>query len=106
MPRGDNSGTHTKEQSLWKGAGFNYSAIDNSTNHWYLEAGTGMGATLVMTNEKSAYTLTDMSTFMAYKGNLSLGPPPDPGRKGAPGHLRGHSREPSQAPGSQLHFSQ
>ncbi len=74
VSRGDNSGTHTKEQSLWKGAGFNYSAINNSTNHWYLETGTGMGATLVMTNEKSAYTLTDMSTFMAYKGNLSLVP--------------------------------
>lgn len=74
VSRGDKSGTHTKEQSLWKGAGFNYSSINNSSNRWYLEAGTGMGATLVMANEKSAYTLTDMSTFMAYKGNLSLVP--------------------------------
>src|SRR5512137_2999422 len=33
-----------------------------------------MGATLIMANEKSAYTLTDMSTFMAFKGNLTLVP--------------------------------
>jgi tungstate transport system substrate-binding protein len=33
-----------------------------------------MGETLMMTNEKSAYTLTDTSTFMAFKGNLTLIP--------------------------------
>jgi tungstate transport system substrate-binding protein len=33
-----------------------------------------MGATLMMANQKSAYTLTDMSTFKAYQGNLSIVP--------------------------------
>jgi tungstate transport system substrate-binding protein len=33
-----------------------------------------MGATLSIANEKQAYTLSDMSTFMAYKGNLTLAP--------------------------------
>jgi len=73
ISRGDNSGTHTKEQQLWKKAGYNYSDVNNS-GQWYVEAGQGMGATLMMTDEKQAYTLTDMSTFMAYKGNLTLVP--------------------------------
>ena len=79
VSRGDGSGTHSKEQALWKAAGYNYSTqVNTSANRWYLEAGSGMGATLMMTNEKSAYTLTDTSTFMAYnstyKGNFTLVP--------------------------------
>ena len=79
VSRGDGSGTHSKEQALWKAAGYNYSTqVNTSANRWYLEAGSGLGATLMMTNEKSAYTLTDASTFMAYnntyKGNFTLVP--------------------------------
>jgi tungstate transport system substrate-binding protein len=73
VSRGDNSGTHSKEKLLWKGAGFNYSAV-NASGPWYIDAGQPMGATLLMANEKQAYTLTDMSTFMAYKGNLTIVP--------------------------------
>jgi len=73
ITRGDQSGTHSKEQSLWKAAGYNYSEV-NISGPWYVDAGSPMGATLIMANEKSAYTLTDMSTFMAYKGNLTLVP--------------------------------
>ncbi len=73
VSRGDNSGTHAREQLLWKNAGYNYSQINNS-GPWYIDAGQGMGATLMMTNEKSAYTLSDTSTYMAYKGNLTLVP--------------------------------
>jgi len=73
VSRGDNSGTHSKEKLLWKGAGYNYSEV-NASGPWYIDTGQPMGATLVVTNEKQAYTLTDMSTFMAYKGNLSLVP--------------------------------
>ena len=73
ITRGDLSGTHSKEQSLWKAAGYDYSAV-NTSGPWYVDAGSPMGATLIMANEKSAYTLTDMSTFMAYKGNLTLVP--------------------------------
>jgi tungstate transport system substrate-binding protein len=73
VSRGDNSGTHAREKLLWKKAGQDYSVV-NSSGSWYVEAGTGMGATVVMANEKSAYTLSDMSTFMAFQGNLSLVP--------------------------------
>lgn len=73
ITRGDQSGTHSKEQSIWKSAGYNYSEV-NISGPWYVDAGSPMGATLIMANEKSAYTLTDMSTFMAYKGNMTLVP--------------------------------
>lgn len=77
VSRGDNSGTYTKEKNLWKAAGYNVSKF-NDTDRWYISAGQGMGATLMMTNEKNAYTLSDMSTFMAYnvlyKGNFTLVP--------------------------------
>jgi tungstate transport system substrate-binding protein len=73
VSRGDNSGTHSREKLLWKKSGYNYSAV-NTSGPWYVEAGQGMGATLNMANEKQAYTLSDMSTFQAYKGNLTLVP--------------------------------
>ncbi len=73
ISRGDNSGTHSREKQLWKNAGYNYSEV-NTSGPWYVEAGQGMGATLMMANEKQAYTLSDMSTFMAFKGNLTLVP--------------------------------
>lgn len=77
VSRGDNSGTYTKEKNLWKAAGYNISKF-NASDRWYISAGQGMGATLMMANEKSAYTLSDMSTFMAYnaqyKGNFTLVP--------------------------------
>ncbi len=73
ISRGDNSGTHSREKILWKKAGINYSEI-NTSGPWYVEAGQGMGATLMMANEKQAYTLSDMSTFMAFKGNLTIVP--------------------------------
>lgn len=73
ISRGDNSGTHAREKQLWKNAGYNYSEV-NTSGPWYVEAGQGMGATLMMANEKQAYTLSDMSTFMAFKGNLTIVP--------------------------------
>lgn len=73
VSRGDNSGTQAREQLLWKNAGYNYSKVNNS-GPWYIDAGSGMGATLLLTNEKSAYTLSDTGTYMAYRGNLSLVP--------------------------------
>jgi len=71
VSRGDNSGTQAREILIWKKAGFNYTLVNNS-GPWYIDAGQGMGATLNIANEKQAYTLSDMSTFMAYQGNLSL----------------------------------
>jgi len=74
VSRGDQSGTHAREQVIWKMAGFDYGAIRNSTGGWYIEAGSGMGPTLVMASEKSAYTLTDVGTFLAFKGQINLVP--------------------------------
>jgi len=75
VSRGDNSGTHGKEKAVWAAAGYDYAADIQGTGAdegWYIEAGSGMGATLVMANEKIAYTLTDKGTFLAYPGALDL----------------------------------
>lgn len=64
VSRGDGSGTHTKEQSLWKLAKFNYTQI--SAESWYLTPGGSMGDTLRMAEEKSAYTLSDTGTYLMY----------------------------------------
>jgi tungstate transport system substrate-binding protein len=73
VSRGDESGTHAREQLLWKKAGYNYSDVRTSGS-WYVESGTGMGATLQIADEKDAYTLSDIGTFLAYQGNLTLVP--------------------------------
>jgi tungstate transport system substrate-binding protein len=65
VSRGDDSGTHKKELSIWKKA-----EIDPKGKKWYQESGQGMGATLLMTSEKQAYTLTDRGTYLAQKANL------------------------------------
>jgi tungstate transport system substrate-binding protein len=67
ISRGDDSGTHKKELSIWKKA-----EMAPSGQKWYQEAGQGMGATLQMASEKGGYTLTDRATYLAQKGNLKL----------------------------------
>ena len=78
VSRGDDSGTHGKEKAIWKAAGLNYEAVQKAGD-WYIEAGRGMGPTLLMAGEKQAYTLTDAGTFLAYKGQLELVPIVDKG---------------------------
>jgi tungstate transport system substrate-binding protein len=78
ISRGDNSGTHSKEKAIWKDAGFDYAAVQKA-GAWYVEAGSGMGATLNMADEKQAYTLTDMGTYVSYKSKLNLVPIVDKG---------------------------
>ena len=65
--RGDKSGTHTKEQFIWKTAG-----IDPKGHKWYLETGQGMAKTQRIANEKRAYTLTDRGTWLATKDKERL----------------------------------
>ena len=65
VSRGDNSGTHSKEQSLWKAAGYNYTEI--STQPWYANVGQGMGATLTVADQKDAYTVSDIGTFLKFE---------------------------------------
>ncbi|MDD4255824.1 MAG: substrate-binding domain-containing protein [Methanofollis sp.] len=74
VSRGDDSGTHSKEKAIWKAAGFNYSTDIQKSGEWYIEAGTGMGATLVMADEKQAYTLSDIGTYLASKDKITLVP--------------------------------
>jgi tungstate transport system substrate-binding protein len=62
--RGDDSGTHTKELSLWEAAGI------TPETPWYASLGQGMGETLTYANEQQAYTLTDRATFLAQQANL------------------------------------
>ncbi len=66
VSRGDDSGTHKREQALWKAAGL------SPTRIWYIEAGQGMGATLGIASQKQAYTLTDRATFLNLQKTLGL----------------------------------
>jgi len=63
--RADESGTNTKELSLWEAAGI------EPAGSWYIETGQGMGETLTIAGQKQAYTLSDRGTFLA-TDNLDL----------------------------------
>jgi len=84
ISRGDDSGTHTKEQFLWKESGVdtfvNKKEIVKSGDKvtveftepadsadWYRSIGQGMGKTLTYADEKGAYTMTDRGTYIKYK---------------------------------------
>ena len=67
VSRGDDSGTHKKELSIWKKA-----EIAPAGTKWHHESGQGMGATLLMASEKQGYTLTDRATYLAQKANTRL----------------------------------
>jgi tungstate transport system substrate-binding protein len=67
VSRGDDSGTHKMELSMWKKAG-----IDTTGVAWVEQTGQGMGATLTIASEKGGYTLTDRATYLANKEALAL----------------------------------
>ena len=84
ISRGDDSGTHAKEQILWKAAGIPLTTAKRdvelsgksrtitqaepaSPADWYISIGQGMGKTLTFAEEKQAYTLTDRGTYLQYK---------------------------------------
>lgn len=67
MSRGDNSGTHAKEKTIWKAVG-----INPEGQKWYQQTGLGMGQTLSVAAEKKTYTLADRGTYLALKKNLGL----------------------------------
>lgn len=71
ISRGDNSGTHTKELSLWPES-LGITAEPESYadyTEWYISANAGMGACLVMAEEMGAYILTDKATFLTFVAN-------------------------------------
>jgi tungstate transport system substrate-binding protein len=84
ISRGDDSGTHAKEQELWKASGLPLetgtstmekdgkqveikSVHPAASTDWYLSVGQGMGKTLTIADEKQAYTLADRGTYIKYK---------------------------------------
>ena len=74
ISRGDNSGTHKKERSLWQALAI------APRGTWYREVGQGMGKVLQMASELDAYTLSDRGTWLAYqdKSTLQVLNQPDP----------------------------
>ena len=62
--RGDDSGTHKKERSLWQSAGID---PGGASGKWYRETGSGMGATLNAGVGMGAYVMTDRATWIAFK---------------------------------------
>ena len=82
VSRGDDSGTHTKEQALWVQSGIKLDIkttelvkkgekkkISYTYPHgkWYISLGQGMGKTITYANEKQVYTLSDRGTYIKYK---------------------------------------
>jgi len=84
ISRGDDSGTHAKEQELWKASGLPLETgtstmekdgkqVEIKSVHpaasadWYLSVGQGMGKTLTIADEKQAYTIADRGTYIKYK---------------------------------------
>lgn len=67
ISRGDESGTHSKEKSLWAKAEI------EPAGDWYISTGQGMGEVITMANEQQAYTLSDRATYLARsKAGLDL----------------------------------
>ncbi len=66
ISRGDNSGTHMMEMSIWEKAGVEPEGI------WYLETGQGAADTLMIADQKQAYTIIDRATYLVYSADLSL----------------------------------
>jgi tungstate transport system substrate-binding protein len=67
--RGDDSGTHKAERALWQAAGVD---PDPASGTWYLETGSGMGATLNTAAELPAYTLVDGGTWLSFQNRRGL----------------------------------
>ncbi len=69
--RGDNSGTHQLELSLWNAAG---GAVPEK-EAWYVQTGQGMLATINIAAERHGYTMTDRGTYIKYADTMSGNPP-------------------------------
>jgi tungstate transport system substrate-binding protein len=90
VSRGDDSGTHIKEQELWKATGLPLQSksveivkkgrkkslifqYPGGLGQWYLSIGQGMGKTLTYAEEKQAYTLSDRGTYLKFKYGRKMG---------------------------------
>jgi tungstate transport system substrate-binding protein len=77
VSRGDDSGTHKLELSLWEAAGID---VKKASGSWYREAGSGMGATLNIASGLDGYTISDRGTWISFKnkGQLAIAVEGDP----------------------------
>lgn len=66
VSRADDSGTHTRERSLWRDAGI------EPSGSWYMEIGQGMGEALRIASERAGYTISDRATYLALSHSLEL----------------------------------
>lgn len=66
VSRADESGTHSKELSIWEAAGL------TPSGEWYVEAAAGMGDVITMTDEMGGYTLSDRATWLNVGGDTGL----------------------------------
>lgn len=71
VSRGDKSGTHTKELSLWPE---DLKITDDPASFeaykdWYISSNAGMGVCLTQAAERGAYILSDKATFLTFKAN-------------------------------------
>jgi tungstate transport system substrate-binding protein len=69
VSRGDDSGTHKLELSLWQTVGVDVAAASGT---WYRETGAGMGGTLNIASGLEAYALTDRGTWLSFKNRGKL----------------------------------
>ena len=69
VSRGDGSGTDIKERELWLAAGVDITEVAGR-----IETGQGMGATLLVAEERRGYTLSDRGTYLAFRNRLTLRP--------------------------------
>ncbi|MFO7717070.1 MAG: substrate-binding domain-containing protein [Desulfohalobium sp.] len=91
VSRGDDSGTHTKEQILWESSDvaleevtksiveggskteLSYVQPEQTSTNWYYSIGQGMGKTVTFAEEKQAYTLADRGTYIKNKLGRDVG---------------------------------
>lgn len=66
VSRGDDSGTHGKEKTIWQKANL------KPEGDWYIQAGAGMAETLRLASQKRAYTLTDRASYLTLRKRLDL----------------------------------
>ena len=71
VSRGDNSGTHKKELSLWKSSNLPVPEKEK----WYIQTGQGMLATINVATERNGYSMSDRGTYIKYEANLKGNPP-------------------------------
>jgi tungstate transport system substrate-binding protein len=67
ISRGDQSGTHKRELSIWAEVG-----ITPQGEPWYQESTSGQGQNIIVASDKGAYTLVDSSTFTVFEKRVGL----------------------------------